>query len=236
MGRAIRCALPGAPEIVLRTCVARSGPDTDGPRDCDWLALEAFGRPDALAILPPDLVVIDVSVAAGTEHLMGVLERAPRALVEATTGLSDALEARIVKLASRVPVLRARNLSMGIAVLSAMLRALPPGARAIYDADIVEHHHAAKKDAPSGTAGALAELLKGVGTKRRGADTQVHSIRGGTTPGTHEVILSGEGETLTLGHLVHDRAVFARGALRAAEFLHGKKPALYAFEDALTET
>jgi 4-hydroxy-tetrahydrodipicolinate reductase len=233
MGRAIRAALAGDPAFALRACAAR-GQDQEGcPPDCAWLTPESLGRPDGLAATPGDLVVIDVSLAAGTERLLQALEASPRALVAATTGLDPGTEARIEGLASRAAVLRARNLSLGIALLSAWLRAMPAGARDAYDADIVEHHHAAKKDAPSGTAIALGSLLRGVGTSRRPGGVRTHSIRGGTTPGTHEIVLSGEGEIVTLGHTVLDRAVFARGALRAARFLHRKPPGLHTFEDAL---
>lgn len=237
MGRAVRAAIAESatdgPGVALVACAARGRDDAGCPEGCAWIPPDALAQ--GLASLPADLVVIDVSLAAGTEALLGALERSPRAVVAATTGLSAATEARIQKLAARAPVLRARNLSPGIAVLAAMLRALPEGARAIYDADVVEHHHAAKKDAPSGTAAALAELLHGVGTPRRPGPVATHSLRGGTAPGTHEVVLSGAGEVLTLSHWVHDRGVFARGALRAARFLHGRKPGLYSFDDALTE-
>lgn len=236
MGRAIRAALAGAPEFSLRACVARGQDEELEPRPdgCVWVRSEAL--PETLSSLPPDLVVIDVTLATGTEHLLDVLERTPRALVAATTGLTPATEARIEMLASRVAVMRSRNLSLGIAVLSALLRDLPAGALGAYDADVVEHHHAAKKDAPSGTASVLAGLLARVGTDRRPGGVRIHSIRGGTAPGTHEIVLSGEGEVLTLGHTVLDRAVFARGALRAARFLHRKPAGLYSFEDALTGT
>lgn len=231
MGRAIRGALEGTPDLSLVGCVARGRDEEPTPNDCRWLTpAELTG---SLASLPPDLVVIDVSLAAGSEHLLGILEGAPRAVVAATSALSPAIEARIEALARKAPVLRSLNLSPGVAVLSALLKALPAGVRGTYDADVVEHHHAAKKDAPSGTAKALASLLSGVGNERRPGGVAIHSIRGGTAPGTHEVILSGEGEIVTLGHLVLERAVFARGALRAARFLHGKPPALYSFEDAL---
>src|SRR5512132_3842902 len=176
MGRAIRAALDGSPRpdgLALRACAARGRDDAACPEGCDWLAPDALAA--GLAPLPSDLVVIDVSLAAGTETLLGALEATPRALVAATTGLSAATEARIAKLAVRAPVLRARNLSPGIAVLAALLRAIPEGARALYDADVVEHHHAAKKDAPSGTAVALAELLRGVGTERRPGGVATHS-------------------------------------------------------------
>jgi 4-hydroxy-tetrahydrodipicolinate reductase len=233
MGRAICAALDGDEGFALLACAARTRDDAACPPGCAWITPDSLASPDGLATLPADLVVIDVSVAAGTERLLGILESSPRALVAATTGLAPAAEKRIEALAKRAPVLRSRNLSLGIAVLSAWLRALPAGARAAYDADVVEHHHAAKKDAPSGTALALGALLEGVGTARRAGGIQTHSIRGGTAPGTHEIVLSGEGEILTIGHTVLDRAVFARGALRAARFLHGKSPGLYSFEDAL---
>lgn len=234
MGRALCAALEADAGFALLACSARTRIESACPPGCAWITPEALATEDGLASLPPDLVVIDVSVATGTEQLAGILESSPRALVAATTGLAPALERRLEALAKRTAVLRSRNLSLGIAVLSAWLRALPAGARAAYDVDIVEHHHAAKKDAPSGTAIALGALLEGVGTARRSGGVQTHSIRGGTAPGTHEVVLSGEGEILTLGHTVLDRAVFARGALRAARFLHRKPPGLYSFEDALT--
>jgi 4-hydroxy-tetrahydrodipicolinate reductase len=234
MGRAIRASLTGEADLALRACVARQKDEAACPPGCGWLTPEALARPEGLAALPADLVVIDVSVAAGIERLLGALEASPRALVAATTGLDPNVEARIEALAARAAVLRSRNLSLGIAVLSAWLRAMPASARAAYDADVVEHHHAAKKDAPSGTALALGSLLEGVGTPRRPGGVRTHSIRGGTAPGTHEVVLSGEGEILTLGHTVLDRAVFARGALRAARFLHRKPAGLYSFEDVLS--
>jgi 4-hydroxy-tetrahydrodipicolinate reductase len=233
MGRATCAALEGEEGFALLACAARTRDDAACPQGCAWITPDSLAGPDGLVTLPADLVVIDVSVAAGTEQLLDILESSPRALVAATTGLTPDVEKRIEALAKRAAVLRSRNLSLGIAVLSAWLRALPAGARAAYDVDIVEHHHAAKKDAPSGTALALGALLEGVSTSRRSGGVQTHSIRGGTAPGTHEVVLSGEGEILTLGHTVVDRAVFARGALRAARFLHKKPPGLYSFEDAL---
>jgi len=235
MGRAIRAALADTPSVSLRACVAPGPADGALPPGCVWLSPEDFAKGGALDALPGDLVVVDVSLPAGTARLLSALERAPRALVAATTGLDPAAEARIESLASRAAVLRARNLSLGNAVVVAFLRALPAAARDAFDADLVEHHHAGKKDAPSGTAIQLATALGPVGSARRpDRDVRFHSIRGGTEPGTHRVVLSGEGETITIEHAVHDRSVFARGALRAAAFLHGKPAGLYPFESALT--
>ncbi|HEY6221393.1 MAG TPA: dihydrodipicolinate reductase C-terminal domain-containing protein, partial [Candidatus Eisenbacteria bacterium] len=176
---------------------------------------------------------------AGTSRLVEILSEWPHALVAATTGLDAATESRLTALAARAPVLRAPNLSLGIAVTQSLLRALPPAARGAFQTEIVEHHHAGKKDAPSGTAKALAELMrpKGEGAGgTTGGEIPIHSIRGGTVPGTHRIILSGAGETLEIVHTVYDRSVFARGALRAARFLHRRAPGTYTIDDVLRET
>ncbi|TMQ50668.1 MAG: 4-hydroxy-tetrahydrodipicolinate reductase [Candidatus Eisenbacteria bacterium] len=244
MGRAIRAALPEFPDVELSLCVAR-GRDEQGAGSGSWMT------PDQLLAkgsdLSPEIVVIDVSLAAGTARLLDWLERAPRPLVSATTGLADSEEARIGALASRAPVLRARNLSVGNALVTRMLRAVPEGARALFQIDLVEHHHAAKRDAPSGTALLWASLLEGErqgkgkgsaapSTKERApGEVRIHSIRSGNAVGTHRAILAGTGETIEIQHTVSDRAVFARGALCAARFLQGKPPALYTLEHALGE-
>ncbi|MEK7315821.1 MAG: dihydrodipicolinate reductase C-terminal domain-containing protein, partial [Candidatus Eisenbacteria bacterium] len=134
-------------------------------------------------------------------------------------------------------IVRARNLSLGVAVARRWLALLPPAARAAYVADIVEHHHAGKKDAPSGTALDLAAALGPIGgMHRKGGAVATHAIRAGTVPGTHRVILSGDGETLELVHTVTDRSVFARGALRAARFVHGRAPGLYTVDDLIHDS
>ncbi|MGE5175489.1 MAG: 4-hydroxy-tetrahydrodipicolinate reductase [Hyphomicrobiales bacterium] len=237
MGHAIREALAdsSASDLALRACVAPVRADGAFPDGCRWLAPDALQKPNGLASLPADLVVIDVSLAAGTERLLDALERSPRALVSATTGLEPRAEERVRALGKTAAVLRAPNLSLGIAVVGAFLRALPKAARTAFDADILEHHHAGKKDAPSGTALSLAATLGPIGTSRRAdRNARFHSIRAGTVPGTHEVVLSGEGETVTLVHRVEARRVFALGALRAARFLHGRPAGCYTIDDTLT--
>jgi len=247
MGRAIRECLPEFPEVELRACVAPNRGEEPCPEGCAWMApseLVSVGE----ARLPSDVVVIDVSLAEGTALLLDWLERVPRALVSATTGLSVTLEARIRLLADRAPVLRARNLSVGNSVASAMLRAVPEAAREALEVDVIEHHHAAKRDAPSGTALAWASVLAGGKSElvraapANAADTRVpgeirvHSIRSGTAIGTHRALFAGAGETLEIVHTVFDRAVFARGALRAARFLYGRAPRAYSFDDVLSRS
>jgi len=241
MGRAIRAALRDIPDLDLIACVARRCEDVPEARPavpCPWLT------PDQLfadgAVLDPDSVVIDVSLAPGTASLLEWLERSPRALVSATTGLGERDEARIQALASRAAVLRARNLSLGNAVVSRMLQAIPVEAKALFDIDVVEHHHVAKRDAPSGTALLWASALGDEGSPdpahpRTPGEVRVHSIRSGTAVGTHRAILAGAGETIEIVHTVSDRAVFALGALRAAQFLRGKPPGLYTLEQTLED-
>jgi 4-hydroxy-tetrahydrodipicolinate reductase len=225
MGQAVRTVAAEFPDVRLAACVTRSAAADGCPEGCAWITPDRLlsGGGDSL---PPDTVVVDVSVAAGTARLLDWLERSPRALVSATTGLGAAEENRIVALAERAPVLRSMNLSFGNAVARAMLRAASGGARDLFEIDIVEHHHAAKRDAPSGTALLWAALVK-TGASR------IHSIRSGTAAGTHRALFAGQGETLEIVHTVSDRSVFARGALRAARFLAGKSPGLYTIEHML---
>jgi len=241
MGRAVRECIPEFPEVRLKACVAPRKPTTGAASGGSWLTPDELSKAGARDGLPDDLVILDFSLAAGTARLAEILSDWPHALVAATTGLDAATESRLAALAGRAPVLRAPNMSLGIAVVHALLRALPAGARDAFRAEIVEHHHATKKDAPSGTAKALAALLREPADGRGavpqpGREIPIHSIRGGTVPGTHRVILSGAGETLEIVHTVFDRSVFARGALRAARFLHRRAPGSYTIDDVLRET
>src|SRR5882672_12819946 len=123
MGRAVRASIAEFPDMALAACVARST-DADGcPPGCSWMTPDQLASGGAGA-LPAEAVVIDVSLSAGTARLLEWLERSPRALVSATTGLAERDEARIQTLASRTAVLRARNLSVGNAVVSRMLQAV----------------------------------------------------------------------------------------------------------------
>ena len=243
MGRAVRSAIGEFPDTRLAVCVARSAPDAgEGRHGAAWMTPDELPA-TAENATPADAVVIDVSLAAGTARLLDWLERSPRALVSATTGLSEGEERRILALGKRAPVLRALNLSLGSATACAMFRSLPAAAKAAFEIDVLEHHHAAKRDAPSGTALLWAALLApkaeqiearpDVTRPRAPGTVRLHSIRSGSVPGTHRAILAGAGETLEIVHTVTDRGVFARGALRAARFLAGKPPGLYTLEQML---
>jgi len=155
---------------------------------------------------------------------------------------------RIAAAANHAVIIKSGNMSLGVTLLAALVakaaKALPG-----YDIEILEMHHKMKVDAPSGTAlllGEAAATARGVPLERhwvRGRDGNTGarpdgsigfaSLRGGSVVGEHEVILAGAGERITLSHSAEDRSIFARGALQAARWGHGKKPGLYGMTDVL---
>jgi 4-hydroxy-tetrahydrodipicolinate reductase len=194
-------------------------------------------------------VAIDFSVPAATLALARAAADAGVALVTGTTGLSAPEREELALLARRIPVLAAPNFSIAVNVLFWLAREaarrLGPG----YDAEIVELHHAAKRDAPSGTALRLAEMVAegrgielaphlvleraGESGPRPGGAIAVQAVRGGDNPGEHTLLLLGRGERLELVHRAQTREHFARGAVRAAAWLAGRPPGLHRFESVL---
>ena len=190
-------------------------------------------------------VVIDFSTPAGLGAALDACLQARVPLVTGTTGLDATLEARLDAAAATIPLLRAANFSLGVALLTRLLRsaaaALPD-----WDLEILEAHHARKQDAPSGTALALgqaAAAARGVALAevvaigrtsapgaRRAGSIGFASIRAGDIVGEHTALLAGPGERLELTHRADDRAIFARGALSAAAWLAGRAPGSYALE------
>lgn len=149
-----------------------------------------------------------------------------RPMVIGTTGLSEE-HLRVVQAAAKVvPVVLSPNMSLGVNVLLELAQTAARRLGLSFDVEVVEAHHRGKKDAPSGTALRLAEGVAAVrGTSREAVP--VHAVRAGDIVGDHTVILAGPSERLELTHRAHNREVFARGALRAARFVHGKPAGLY---------
>lgn len=199
-------------------------------------------------IIDPDHgdVLIDFSAPAA---LAASLDRAVSAAVPiliGTTGLDDLAERRIAEAATHVAVLRAANTSLGVALLADLVERSAKLLGPDWDIEIVEAHHRAKADAPSGTAlllGDAASRGRGDGGEERGrSGTNLSrktgaigyaSVRGGTVAGDHDVMFLGQGERLILSHRAESRAIFAKGALAAARFLHGKPAGLYTMRDVI---
>ena len=203
---------------------------------------------DLAAVLPQADVVVDFSFHAATR---GVLERAVAArkpVVIGTTGHSAADKAALAKLAAPVPCVWAGNYSVGVNLLFALTRRASAVLGSDYDAEVIEMHHRFKKDAPSGTAARLLEIIleerkltsdalrhgrNGITGERPRGEVGIHALRGGDVVGDHTVMFAALGERLELTHKASDRGIFARGALRAAQWLVHQPAGLYDMQDVL---
>jgi 4-hydroxy-tetrahydrodipicolinate reductase len=192
-------------------------------------------------------VLVDFSAPSALRESLDRAISAGVPLLVGTTGLIDEHEALIADAASFIPILRAPNTSLGVALLADLTeraaRVLGPD----WDIEVVEAHHNRKADAPSGTAlhlGAAADRGRGggspqerardgVGLKRERGAIGYSAIRGGTIAGDHDVMFLGPDERVILSHRAENRSIFARGALAAARFLRGKPAGLYSMRDVI---
>lgn len=247
MGSAILALLRSDQRFKLVRAVVSSESDAVGTRVFP-------GGQDALCFAtewnaaPSIDVVIDFSsprgLAAALDHCLahGI------ALVSGTTGLDADLTASMDAASRHIALLRADNFSLGVAMLRRLLAEAAAGL-CDWDVEIVEAHHGCKQDAPSGTALALGQAaaqarsttLDATAVYSREGHTGVRRqgsigfavVRGGDIVGEHTALLIGQGERLELGHRATDRAVFARGALQAAQWLVGRAPGGWQLEDVI---
>lgn len=194
-------------------------------------------------------VVVDFSSHAATPAIASLCAEHQKAVVIGTTGHSSEDRSSITAFGARIPIVLSSNFSTGVNTLFWLTRKaaeiLGPG----FDLEIVEMHHRLKRDAPSGTARTLAEILaevrkqqlekvarygrSGIVGERTSAEIGLHSVRGGDVVGDHTVIFAGLGERLELTHKASTRETFANGALRAALWVVKQKPGLYDMQDVL---
>jgi 4-hydroxy-tetrahydrodipicolinate reductase len=203
-------------------------------------ALEAFAKAQA---------VVDFTSPAATVEFAALAAQARAVHVIGTTGLEAEHLAKIAAAARHAPIIRAGNMSLGVNLLTRLTQKVAAALDADWDIEIVEAHHRMKVDAPSGTAlmlGQAAAEGRGVslddskvsgrdgitGARAKGS-IGFSAIRGGDIVGEHDVIFAGEGERIILRHMATDRAIFARGALRAALWGQGQKPGQYDMMDVL---
>ena len=192
-------------------------------------------------------VIIDFSTASAIDSLLDYCEKTHTPLVLCSTGLSEAQLDRVERLAKVSAVLVSANMSLGINVLLKLLKSVT---KTLYengfDIEIVEKHHNQKLDAPSGTALALADVMKEelddisynldrskVRKKRERNEIGISAVRGGTIVGEHEVIFAGTDEVIEIKHTAYSRAIFAKGAMSAAKFLSGKSAGKYSMSDVI---
>ena len=194
-------------------------------------------------------VVIDFSFHNATAGVAELCAKQKKALVIGTTGHSESEKVQISDLKSQIPMVWASNYSTGVNTLFWLTRKaaeiLGPG----FDLEVVEMHHRLKKDAPSGTATTLLEILgdvrnlqlkealrhgrEGIVGERTNTEIGIHAIRGGDVVGDHTVIFAANGERVELTHKASSRETFANGALRAAQWVTQKPPGIYDMQDVL---
>jgi dihydrodipicolinate reductase len=194
-------------------------------------------------------VVIDFSFHTATLPIAKFCAQNKKAVVIGTTGHSPQEKSEITNLKSQIPMVMATNFSTGVNTLFWLTRKAVEILGPSFDLEVVEMHHRLKKDAPSGTATTLLEILgdvrkvqleealrhgrKGITGERTSSEIGIHAIRGGDVVGDHTVIFAANGERVELAHKASSRETFANGALRAAQWLVKQKPGLYDMQDVL---
>jgi 4-hydroxy-tetrahydrodipicolinate reductase len=252
MGRTLTRVISQTPGAVLTGALEAPGSELLG-KDAGVLA----GIPPNGVLLSADLWslsakadgILDFTVPGAT--IANVAIAAERGLVHiiGTTGLSASDDAVIKSVTSRAIVVKSGNMSLGVNLLAALVKRVAQSLDESFDIEILEMHHRAKVDAPSGTAFMLGEAAaKGRGVAleshsargrdgmtgaRRAGDIGFASLRGGTVTGEHSVIFAGPFERIELSHRAEDRTMFAQGAVKAALWARGQKPGFYSMADVL---
>jgi len=194
-------------------------------------------------------VIVDFSHHTAIDSVLSYALEEKLPVVIATTGYTDEEKSLIKNSSATIPIFQSRNMSLGINLISALAKKAAAILGDAYDVEIIEKHHNKKLDAPSGTALMLAEALsealpyevdykyerQSVRKERASNEIGIHSIRGGTIVGEHEIIFAGKDEVVTISHSAASRDVFAHGALRTAGFIIDKPAGLYNMDDIVNE-
>ena len=193
-------------------------------------------------------VIVDFAAAVAVDNLLKYSKAKKIPVVLCTTGLSEQQLADVEKTSKEVAILKSANMSLGINTLLKLLKdAAKIFGNAGYDIEVVEQHHRLKKDAPSGTALALADSVnEALGNEyeyvydrstrraqRPDKEIGISSVRGGTIVGIHDVIFAGTDEVITFNHTAYSKSVFAKGAIEAGKFLAGKPAGMYDMADVI---
>jgi 4-hydroxy-tetrahydrodipicolinate reductase len=193
-------------------------------------------------------VIVDFSSHAATRAIIAFAVAHKKPLVIGTTGHASAEKKELLALVAKTPCVWAGNFSVGVNLLFALTRRAASVLGSDYDAEVIEMHHRLKKDAPSGTAARLLEIIleerkldakavrhgrQGITGERTATEVGMHALRGGDVVGDHTVMFAALGERIELTHKASDRAIFARGALRAAQWVATQPPGVYDMQDVL---
>jgi 4-hydroxy-tetrahydrodipicolinate reductase len=252
MGRMLVQAIHASEGAILAGALERPGSSALGLDAGELAGIGACGvlvSDDPLSVLAKADGLIDFTTPDTTIALAGIAAQARIVHVIGTTGMGEAHLAALEAAGRHAVIVRSGNMSLGVNLLAGLVRKVAATLGVDYDIEIVEMHHRMKVDAPSGTAVMLGEAAaegRGVslaeqsvrsrdghtGARREG-DIGFAALRGGTVVGDHDAIFAGPGERLILSHRAEDRSIFARGAVRAALWGHGRKPGQYSMADVL---
>lgn len=252
MGQTLIRLAGASDKLRLVGCVERAGHAWIGRDVGECMGGAALGvkvTDDPLEAFAKAQAVVDFTAPAATVEFAALAAQARAVHVIGTTGLEAEHLAKIEAASRHAVIVRAGNMSLGVNLLVRLTQKVAAALDADWDVEIVEAHHRMKVDAPSGTALMLGQAAadgRGVrledarvsgrdgitGARERGT-IGFSAVRGGDIVGEHDVIFAGEGERIVLRHLATDRAIFARGALKAAIWGQGKKPGQYDMMDVL---
>lgn len=237
MGKVVSNSVSNFPNLTIAAGIDKNAQESTYPvfPDVSKCTIDAdvildFSRPDSLDVLLK--YSIDKKIP----------------IIFCTTGYTDEQISQIKEASNKVAVFRSANMSIGINVMNNVLKNISAFLYNSFDIEVVEKHHNQKVDSPSGTAILLADTIKdsipeettyvhgrnGI-AKRKHEEIGIHSIRGGSIVGEHEVIFAGQGETIEIKHTALSREVFAIGALKACEFMSGKQTGLYSMDDVINQ-
>ena len=206
------------------------------------LGLEAKGHPSVgskfaygeVSDDPDDIkaadVLIDFTIPEATMAHLAAAVKYKKAMVIGTTGFTEEQVKKIKEASKKIPIVLSPNMSIGVNLLFRLVREAAGKLSKDYRVNITEAHHIHKKDAPSGTAKKLAQIIKEASMREV---EDIKSIREGEIVGDHKVTFDGPYDTIELSHSAKTRDIFAKGALAAAKFIAGKKPGLYDMQDVL---
>lgn len=250
MGTALIREVMDSEDLTLGACVDRSGGPGIG-QDAGRLV----NRPELGVLVNDELrprrgsVVVDFSLPKATETNVNRCVEAGVPLVIGTTGLSEEQEQLLIDAGTKIPVVYAANFSVGVTLMQRLAAVAAQALGPHWEAEIVELHHRHKRDAPSGTALRIAQAVAKSREQvfsdvaitdrssrrevRQEEEIGVYGMRGGDSAGEHTLMFFGEGERIELIHRAGDRAIFARGALRAARWAANAEPGVYDMFDVL---
>lgn len=193
-------------------------------------------------------VILDFSRPAALDEISDYALHSNIPIVLCTTGYSDSQIEFIKNMSEKIAVFRSANMSLGVNIVKNILKNVTPVLYHNFDIEIIEKHHNQKVDSPSGTALLLADEIKSQipydvkyvfgregNSKRDKKEIGIHSVRGGSIVGDHDIIFAGLGETIEINHHAISREVFANGALMACEYIAKKEPGLYSMDNLISE-